>query len=192
LHIARYSAVEFHVWNSTSKDPWTAKEMVLDMDPGSGITKKALSEASLKVKNMLDALDLVSFPKTTGKKGLHIHLPLVPEYSVDQVYQLSKSIAYILEEEAPHLFTSSSKIKDRKNKIYIDYMRNAFGATFIAPYSPRAISEAYIALPIDWKELENSEELPRLTLKEVFESPTSSIWEGYWNHAQEIELFKKE
>ncbi len=191
LYIARYSGAEFHVWNSTSKDPWIAREMVLDLDPGKGVRESNLISAAFKVKAMLEALGLKSFPKTTGKKGLHLHLPLSPQYEVDQVYQLSKSIAYILEEEMPDLFTSSSRIKEREDKIFIDYLRNSFGATFIAPYSPRATKEASIALPLKWKDLEGATELPRSSIKKALEEELPHAWGDYWSHAQEVELFKK-
>ena len=70
LYIARYSGVEFHVWNCASKDPWVAQEMVLDLDPGKGVQEADLIKAAFKVKAMLEAIGLKSFPKTTGKKGL--------------------------------------------------------------------------------------------------------------------------
>lgn len=192
LHIARYSGVEFHVWNSTSKDPWTAQEMVLDLDPGENVREQDLIAASLKIRKMLEALKLKSFPKSTGKKGLHIHVPLLPKYSVDQIYQLSKSIAFILEEEAPKEFTSSPKIKDRSDKIFLDYMRNSFGATFVAPYSPRANKDAAIALPLQWEDLENKKSLPRTTLKEALDKEIPSAWTDYWSSAQEVDLFERD
>lgn len=191
LYIARYSGVEFHVWNSTSKDPWIAQEIVLDLDPGSGVKEETLIEAALKIRKMLEALKLECFPKTTGKKGLHLHIPLRPIYEVNQIYQLSKSIAFILEEEMPKLFTSSSRIKDREGKIFIDYLRNSFGATFIAPFSPRANKEATIALPLNWSDLEGAKKLPRMTLREALERQITSPWEDYWSHAQKVDLFEK-
>ena len=91
----------------------------------------------------------------------------------------------------PELFTSSSRIKERENKIFIDYLRNSFGATFIAPYSPRATKEASIALPLKWGDLHDATELPRATIKEALKKDLPHAWGHYWDMAQEVDLFKK-
>ncbi len=90
---------------------------------------------------------------TTGSKGLHVIIPLKPEADFTKVRRYAEKISDLLIEKHPRSYTKQSRDKDRNRKTYIDYLRNGFGQTHIAPYSLRALEGAPIATPISWRDL---------------------------------------
>jgi bifunctional non-homologous end joining protein LigD len=91
--------------------------------------------------------------KTTGGKGLHVCIPITPEYEWDQIKDFTNKVADALTEEAPKKYVSTVSKAARRGKIFIDYLRNGRGATFISPYSTRARENAPVAVPLEWDEL---------------------------------------
>ena len=100
-------------------------------------------------------LKLRSFRKFTGGRGLHIVVPVRPEYDWNQVKSFAHAFTLQMEHENPQLYISKMTKSARKNKIFVDYLRNERGATAIAPYSPRARSGVGAALPLAWSELDS-------------------------------------
>lgn len=136
--LVQLNAFEIHVWNSRYQSLMTPDQVVLDFDPDPSVPFKQVVKAVLLMKKKLDQLNLPSFVKTTGGKGLHVHIPLEPHFSWDEVRAFAKALADQMVAQYPELFVAeASKIK-RRGKIFIDYLRNSFGATAIAPYSLRA------------------------------------------------------
>ena len=105
------------------------------------------------VRTLLNELDLKCFVKTTGGKGLHIVLPLQRVHTWDEVKAFSKGVADHLVRLIPDRFIANMSKQKRKGKIYVDYLRNAKGATAIAAYSTRARPGAPVSVPLAWEEL---------------------------------------
>jgi len=101
----------------------------------------------------LEQLGLQSFLKTTGGKGLHVVAPIRPDNEWPAVKEFAHNIVLGIERENPGLYVTKMTKAIRKNRIYLDYLRNDRGSTAIAPYSTRARSGAPVALPLEWKEL---------------------------------------
>src|SRR5699024_8745031 len=148
-----------------SKSP---SEIVFDLDPP-GVEKFPLAiRAALMLKQLLDDLELVFFVKTSGNKGMQIHIP-IPEGSMsyEKTAMLTKAIAETMENAAPTLFTTERLKKDRKERLYIDYMQHASGKTIIAPYSPRLTTSGSVAAPLFWEEVTSDLHPHQFTIENV-------------------------
>ena len=147
--------LEFHPWGSKVKNVNTPDIMIFDLDPDEKLSISKLRQAVLKVKSVLDELNLQSFLKTSGGKGYHIVVPFKSTKGWDSFYNFSKQIALIIESKWPKEFTTNLKKTERKGKIFVDYLRNNRGSTCVAPYSVRARDNATVSMPIAWEELNN-------------------------------------
>ena len=103
---------------------------------------------------MLADLELESFVKTTGGKGLHIVVPLRTGPAWDEVREFARAIAEHLERVHPERFTARAAKGERRGRIYVDYLRNAVTASTICAYSVRARPGAPVAMPLSWNELD--------------------------------------
>lgn len=114
-------------------------------------------------------LQLPAFIKTTGSRGVHIHIPIKPYYSFLEIKAIAKQIAERLHQQSTDTTTLEQRKNKRGNKVFIDYLRNDYGMTAVAPYSLRALENAPIATPIDWSELQDNALGPRsYHLKNIF------------------------
>jgi bifunctional non-homologous end joining protein LigD len=151
--LAQLGTLEIHTWGSHADHVDRPDLMVFDLDPDVGLGWDPVASAALELRSRLRALELDSFVKTTGGKGLHVVVPIARGPEWDDVKAFTKAVVEAMEREAPDRFTSNMAKAKRKGKIFVDYLRNGRGATFIAPYSPRARPGAPVAVPISWDEL---------------------------------------
>jgi bifunctional non-homologous end joining protein LigD len=153
LSAAQWNVVEFHSQNARGKAYETPDRMVFDLDPGEGVTWKIVQEAAQLVHAFLDELALPSFLKTSGGKGLHMVVPIKPDYDWDTVKDFSQEIVRHLAATLPERFAFKSGPRNRVGKIFIDYLRNGRGATTAAAWSARARPGLGISVPLAWDEL---------------------------------------
>lgn len=153
VSLAQFSAVELHGWGASLPDPQRPDVLVLDLDPDEDLPFSRVTDAARAMKELFDALGLESFVKTTGGKGLHVVVPLEPEADFDFVKDFAHAIALRFAHDEPGLYTAVMSKRARREKIFIDYLRNGLGATAILPYSPRARPGATVATPISWRDL---------------------------------------
>jgi bifunctional non-homologous end joining protein LigD len=150
---AKVQAVEFHGWGSRAGSVEIPDRMVIDLDPGEGVTFEDVKDGALQIRRSLDAVGLVSFPLLTGGKGIHVVVPLTPEAEWPQVREFAKLFCTALAEADPGRFTVSLPKAKRRGKIVLDFLRNQRTATAILPYSARARDGAPVAAPVTWVEL---------------------------------------
>ena len=153
LALVQYGVLEFHVWTALADRLDRPDQVIFDLDPDTDVVWPRVIEAGVMLRDYLAGLGLVSFPKVTGGKGLHVVVPIRRRSAWDVVKQFSKHTAAWLQQQSPGRFTISSSKKARRGKIYIDYLRNTRGATVIAPFSTRARSVPSVSVPLDWDEL---------------------------------------
>lgn len=153
VYLANQGALEFHVWTSRVDDLSKPDTMVFDLDPPDGEVA-LVRRAARRVRAACEALALPAFVKTTGSKGLHVVVPLDGAADHAAVGALSMRIAEQLCRDAPDELTLEFYKKDRKGRLFVDMMRNAPGATFVAPYSLRGKPGAPVSAPIAWDELD--------------------------------------
>ena len=128
--------------------------MVFDLDPGEGVTWPDIQEAAILVRGMIEHLGMKPFLKTSGGKGLHVVVPIEPEFGWDVVKDLSKAIVAHMSKMLPDRFVVKSGPSNRKGRIFIDYLRNGHGATTACAWSARARPGLGISVPVRWEELD--------------------------------------
>lgn len=153
LWLGNQIAFEFHIPFQTISNQGPS-EIVFDLDPPDKNAFPLAIKAARYIKEVLDHLQLISFIKTSGSKGLQIYIPL-PEnrYSFDETRLFTSFIADYLVSKDPDSFTIERFKKNRGHRLYIDYLQHSEGKTIIAPYSPRGKINATIATPLYWEEV---------------------------------------
>ncbi|GIL00194.1 MAG: ATP-dependent DNA ligase [Alphaproteobacteria bacterium] len=155
LALAQFGVVEFHVWGTTAKRLEKPDRVVFDLDPGEGVAWREVVEAATHIRGELEALGLAAFVKTSGGKGVHVVVPVKPTLAWKQVHDRTGQIAAAIAAGAPDTFTTNMAKQQRKRRIFIDFHRNARGATAVAPYSLRARTNLPASTPLSWADLES-------------------------------------
>jgi len=150
---AQMGTLEFHVWASKLKSLEKPDMMVFDLDPDEGLEIEKIRRGALDLKAALEETGLESFLKTSGGKGYHIVVPLQPKAGWEAFSGFAKSMAEAMEARWPDRYTAYIAKKARKGRIFVDWMRNARGATAVSAYSLRAREDAPVSMPIAWDEL---------------------------------------
>lgn len=181
LAAAQMNVVEFHTWNATSNNIGKPDRMTFDLDPGEGVEWSRIQEAAMLVRTLLDELGLPAFLKTSGGKGLHVVVPLRRSYDWDAVKGFSQGIVQHLAETIPDRFVAKSGPRNRVGKVFVDYLRNGFGATTACAWSARSRPGLAVSVPVAWDELPLLESASQWTVKNVgARLPTgNSPWADY-------------
>lgn len=153
LGVVQMGVLELHTWGARKDRPDRPDRLTFDLDPDPSVPWEQVVEAAQLVRTLLGELGLESFVKTTGGKGLHVVTPIQRTLSWDEGKDFSKAVAEHMVTMIPQRFTSNMAKRARKGKIFIDYLRNARGATAIAAYSTRAKPGAPVSVPLRWEEL---------------------------------------
>ncbi|HEX5234769.1 MAG TPA: DNA ligase D [Silvibacterium sp.] len=153
IGLAQMGVLEVHPWSSRNNALETPDQLIFDLDPDTGIEWKQLVTSAFEVRDLLTQLGLESFVKSTGGKGLHIVAPIKPQREWPEVKAFAHSFVRMMESANPKLYLTKMTKAARKNRIYLDYLRNERGATAVAPYSPRARKGVHVAVPLGWNEL---------------------------------------
>ncbi|ANY83265.1 DNA ligase (plasmid) [Microvirga ossetica] len=153
LALVQAGVLEIHPWGSTLKNPEKPDRLVFDLDPGEGVSWDAVVQGATDVRDYLEGLNLVSFVKTSGGKGLHVVVPLRPKASWDEAKAFAAGVASAMTKASSALYTNTMAKRARTGRIFIDYLRNGRGATAVAAYSTRARAGASVSTPLAWKEL---------------------------------------
>jgi bifunctional non-homologous end joining protein LigD len=151
--LVQWGVVELHPWGSRAPKLDRPDRLVFDFDPDDGVAWKQIVDAVGVLRALLDDLGLQGFLKTTGGKGLHVVVPIRPTLDWGRAKGFTKAIADLLVSTFPDRFTATMSKAQRKDRIFIDYLRNAEGATAIAPYAIRARANAPVSTPIAWDEI---------------------------------------
>jgi bifunctional non-homologous end joining protein LigD len=167
IELAQMNVIELHAWGTRKDDPDHSDRIVFDLDPGVDVAWKDIAKCARTLRTMLEKLRLRTFLRTSGGKGLHVVLPLSPSASWDETRPFAEAVARLLAAEYPDHYVATSGEKNRKGKIFIDYLRNGRGATSVTNYSLRARPGAPVAMPISWEELSRLRAANAFTLKNV-------------------------
>ena len=172
------NSYEFHIWGSKVNSINNPNLMVFDLDPDEKLSLDKLREGVKNLKEILDDLGLKSFLKTSGGKGYHVVVPFNFKITWKKFYNVSKNIALLMERKWPDKYVTNIRKSKRKNKIFIDYYRNAKSSTFVAPYSVRLRDKASVSMPIKWSELGKIKP-DDITIKEAIRRlKRKDPWEG--------------
>lgn len=167
LYMANLGCIEINPWNSTIQQLENPTYTVIDIDPSDKNTFGQVIEVALAAKEVLDLAKIKGYCKTSGSTGLHIYLPLDEKYSYDQARDFTKLLCYYIHEKLPKLTSMERAVKNRKNKIYLDYLQNRRGQTVAAPYCVRPKMGAPVSAPLSWKEVKPGLEILNFTIKNL-------------------------
>lgn len=184
LGAVQMGTVELHTWGATADKIETPDLFVLDLDPDPALPWKTMLEAAQLTLSVLDELGLDAFVKTSGGKGLHIIVPLARRDGWDTVKAFAKAIAQFMTEQLPERFTATSGPKNRVGKIFVDYLRNARGASTVAAYSVRARPGLPVSVPVSREELKDVRSAQQWTIANLLQrlrGLKADPWAGYAN-----------
>lgn len=168
VYFAGQNVIEIHAGLSTADDLEKPDQIIFDLDPSDDDFEK-VRDLALGLAEMLESIELTSFVKTSGSRGLHIHLPLKAEAPFSEVKRHAKGLSEKLVGKFPKLATLEKRKNKRGNKVFVDYLRNEFGQTAIAPFSLRAKKGAPVATPVRWDEVPAQKLSPQgYNLKNLF------------------------
>lgn len=159
LWMASLGCIEMNPWFSRVQSPDNPDYCIIDLDPDKNTFDQVI-EAAQEVKKVLDAIDVPSYCKTSGSTGMHIYIPLAAKYDYDQSQMFARLIVNIVHEQIPDYTSLERMIKNRKGKMYLDFLQNRPGATIAGPYSLRPKPGATVSMPLHWDEVK-----PGLTMK---------------------------
>jgi bifunctional non-homologous end joining protein LigD len=169
LYMANLGTIEMNPWNSTIHNPDNPDWCLIDLDPDKGNTFEQVIETAQTVKEVLDELKIKGYAKTSGSTGIHVYIPLGAKYTYDQSQLFGKLIASQVHERLPKFTSIERMTKNRKGKLYIDYLQNRPKATLAAPYSLRPKPGATVSMPLHWEEVKKGLQLKDFTIKNALE-----------------------
>lgn len=191
LSLVQMGVLEIHPWGSRIETLETPDNIVIDLDPAPDVTWKAIVTAAFDIKEELAQLKLKSFVKTTGGKGLHIVIPIEPQFTWDAIKNFIHIFVEYLEKKKPNQYISKMTKAKRGGKIFVDYLRNQRSATAIGAYSTRSRIHAPVSVPLDWDELSNSRRDNTFTIKNVpgrLKNLKHNPWSEFWKIKQQLPL----
>lgn len=176
------NTIELHTWGATTLGIETPDRFILDLDPDPALPWRSVIEATRLTLSLLEELKLTAFIKTTGGKGMHIIVPLTPHVGWEYVKAFSKAVSEFMAKQIPERFVAKMGPKNRIGRIFIDYLRNARGASTVCAYSVRARPELAVSVPIARDELEkvgHSDQWNIKNLHERLEKLKANPWGDY-------------
>ena len=144
----------FHVWPALAADPGHADELRIDLDPTPGVTFAMVREAAHEVQSLLGELGVFGLPKTTGNRGLHVYVRLLPRWDSYEVRAAAVALARELERRRPDLITAAWWKEERGRRVFVDFNQNAPHKTIFGAWSVRARPGAQVSTPFAWEELD--------------------------------------
>jgi bifunctional non-homologous end joining protein LigD len=156
VYLANQACIEIHAFTSRADKLGVPDQLVFDFDPPDGERFADVRRAALRARDLLEQdLGLSSFARTTGGRGLHVHVPLLRRADFDTVLAFTHRAAAVLARRQPDVITTEQRKDKRGDRIYADVMRNAYAQTVVASYDVRARPGALVATPLSWAEVED-------------------------------------
>ena len=153
--MANYGAIELHPWTSRIPNVHEPTWALIDIDPGDDTTFADVIVLARVFRSGLEHLGVTALPKLTGRRGLHIWVPIRPGYTFDQTRAWVEKLSRAVGETAPDLISWTWEKRRRHGLARLDFTQNAINKTLVAPYSVRAAAGAPVSVPIEWDELDD-------------------------------------
>lgn len=167
LQLVQMGTMEFHAWQSSISNQGKPDQIIFDLDPDAGVPFEAVKLAAQDIRNRLKKLGLVSFPRLSGGKGIHVVAPIKPEHGWEEIKEFARHFAETMVREIPGAYVANMSKKRRLGKLFVDFFRNDFSSTAIAPFSLRARAGAPVAWPITWTDLKKYTKASAIQLNNV-------------------------
>lgn len=189
LDLVQAGVVEIHPWGSRYEQLEKPDRLIFDLDPGEGVRWGDMIDAVREMRDVLGAMGLESFVKTTGGKGLHVVVPVEPAMEWDPAKAFTQSVAEALAKKKPERYVAIMSKRLRRGRIFIDYLRNGRGSTAVGAYSTRALPRASVSTPLAWEELSENLRSDHFTLGNIrhrLEHLKTDPWAGFFKVRQRI------
>ena len=186
LWLANLASLELHITLSTTGSYNNPDILLFDIDPEPPLTFDDVIEVAHVVREHLVNDGLVPYVKTSGKKGLHIIVPIVPGHRFDTVRAFAHRVGVAIAKDTPHVVSEFPHSRD-PGTIFIDYLQNAHGKTMVAPYSLRGSPLATVSAPVSWDELRPGLRAEDFTIMTMLSRDTEP-WRGIFDTRQTISI----
>lgn len=153
LYLANFGCIELHPWNSRKGSLEKPDYIIFDLDPGPQTKFGDAIAVAQAVHQALEKRRVKSFCKTSGKRGLHVYVPVKGRLTYEKARVFARDVAAEIVAKLPRVASVEHWPKDRRDKIFIDIARNAIGQTTVAPYSVRPWPGAPVSTPLEWREV---------------------------------------
>jgi len=188
VYLANQGTITPHVGLSRIGHTRVPDQLIIDLDPPEGDFEIARRTA-FALKDLLEAIGLVPFAKVTGSKGVHVMTPITPQARFGEVHDIALRVAQALVDLDPEHLTLEVKKAERGGRMLVDFMRNSYGQTAVAPYGVRARPGAPVAAPVEWEELRDRKLGPRSF--SIFDAPKrvekqGDPWKGWRRRARSL------
>jgi bifunctional non-homologous end joining protein LigD len=184
IWIANLTSIEIHIPLSTISSREEPDFIFFDIDPEPPASIKEARQVSLLLKDKLDKLGLKSYVKTSGKKGLHVLIPIKPKQSFKLTRKFVHEIGIQLTKENQSVVSELSDTK-KPGKIFIDYLQNSLGRTIASPYSLRATPKALVSTPVEWNEIKKGIKPSKLNIYSIIKREKQP-WKNILENKQEL------
>lgn len=156
LYLVNQGTITPHIWLSEKKNLNFPDKMIFDLDPPEN-NFDLVRQAALDLKKHFDERKMKSFAMTTGSKGMHVIIPLKGDMKYNESRKIAREVANELSSAFPDQYTTEQRKNKRQGRLFLDYLRNSYGQTAVAPYSLRARKGAPVATPLDWDEVKDKD-----------------------------------
>jgi bifunctional non-homologous end joining protein LigD len=186
IWLANLAALEIHMPFSKIGSLDTPDFLFFDVDPEPPATLSDAAEVALQLKDKLCSMGLTPFVKTSGKKGLHVIIPIKADYTFEQTRAYVHTVGIALAKENP-LVVSEFKDTKKPGKVFADYLQNSQGRTMVIPYSLRATPQATVSTPLDWSEVQKDINPQDYTIHTVIQRK-SDPWKRLFEEKSKLEI----
>lgn len=167
IWLINLGCIELHHWLARFPHLDKPDIIVFDLDPEPPASFKDTLQVALIIYDIMKVANLKCYAKTSGSKGLHIYIPIIPEYKFALIKDTLKVFCKYLTDQYPQLVTIEMKKEMRKGKVYLDYLQNGYGKTMAGVYSVRAVDGALVSTPLLWKEIKEGIEIADFNIKNI-------------------------
>ncbi len=186
--LANLACIELHQMHARAPKYETPDYFVFDFDPPDGFTFPRVAELALEFKEHIESFGYHPFVKTTGRKGVHVLVPIEPKWSFQEAFEAAEAVAKPFVAAREKLLTLHLKKEYRKGRVFLDIFRNRNHQTIVAPYSVRGLPGAPVSTPVSWDELGSIKSIAELNISTVLERVKSNgdPWEAIAAYAEPL------
>ena len=187
LFLANWGCIELNPWSSRVGTLSNPDYIIFDLDPNEADIKKIVRTA-LALKEILDMLKVPAYVKTSGGKGIHVFIPVLPKYSYNQTREFSHLVSQMVLKKLPDIVSLERSPSNRKGKVYLDYLQNGKGKTMASIYSLRPREGANVSTPLDWDEINDKLKLSDFNIKTLPKrlEVKGNLWANFFDDAIDL------
>jgi bifunctional non-homologous end joining protein LigD len=194
VYLANQACLTPHLWLSQVDQLDYPDKLIFDLDPPAD-DFEPVRFAARALRDRLQELELDTYVMTTGSQGLHVVIPLDRKTDFDTARSFAREFVEYLAQQHPERLTTEVRKNKRKGRVFLDYLRNAYGQTAVSPYAVRAKAGAPVATPLEWAELGDSDlHAQSYTISNIFRrlGQKNDPWAGMRQHAQSLTTAQKQ